>query len=96
MSALDRKLAQLTAYGFYEDGFPAKVNGHSIRLVQNEGYEKEESDHIAIDYGLWCENCQEEYHIDGLVPEDDVVHVIPLIQLYAFHTYVEESCDRNI
>ena len=95
MSRLDRKLRELRKYGFHQRGFPVEINGHTVELLRNEGYEKQESDHVAVDYSLWCRNCEKEHNVEGLIPEGELRR-LPTVQAYTLGPYFEHECDQKV
>lgn len=95
MNTLDRKLEELRKYGFHQRGFPVEINGHVVEIVRNEGYEKEESNHIAVDYSLWCRNCENEHNVEGLIPECELFR-LNTVQAYTLGPYFENECEQKV
>lgn len=92
MPHLSEVLQNLREYGFSEDFFPVTINNHSLRLISNEGFEKEESQYIDIDIGVWCEHCESEHHVDALVHQR-AVEQIRLVKLSVFTKFTDISCE---
>ena len=90
MSQLDDVINDIEYLGFNRGDFPLCINGHTILLLHNDCYQKNDRETL-IHITLLCKNCDRESHISGILPIFYNSR-IPLLKLYLLAEFCNHNC----